>query len=220
MDRDSLMARRAELMAQLAATSVELEREETHLEESQAVYRATTDGLALSYRAIERISTSPDASPREIKRLLRLHSNAEIAAAKEYAERTKRWGHRDGDGHLFACPLGDNPRMKRLLVSADVVGTYRVPPTEYEVPTFFTVALSRPVPTGDVNADGEMKMTRLRSRIRVPAEVRSGDDLTLQGVLSARLADAKGRDQLDRFLGAPLVESIKAALYPPARTDA
>ncbi|MFL0579503.1 hypothetical protein [Dietzia sp. 179-F 9C3 NHS] len=212
MDRESLLARRAELMTLLAANSVEMERAEAQLEESQAVYRATTDGLALSYRAIERASVTPEVSPREVKRLLRLHSNAEITAAKEYTERTKRWGHREGDGHLFACPLGGNPRLNRLLVAADVVGTYRVPPVEHETPTFFTVALSRPVPTGDVDADGELRTTRLRSRLRVPAHLRSGSDLTLQDVLGCRLDDDKGRAQLARFLGDKLLASVHAAI--------
>lgn len=212
MDREMLMTRRAELMAQLAANTVELERAEEHLEQSQAIYRSTTDGLAMSWRAIERASINPNTPPKELKHLLRLHARAETAAAKEYSERTKRWGHRSGDGHLFACPLGDVPRLNRLMVSADVLGTYRVPPEGLEKPSFFTVALSRPVPTGDVNADGEMQMVRLRSRLRVPVELRQGNDLTLRDVLACRLDDAKGAEQLARFFGADLLASVRASL--------
>lgn len=212
MDSEALVARRAELMALLAANSIELERAEANLEEAQAAYRATTDGLALSFRAIERASVNSSVPARELKRLLRLHTNAESAAAREYAERTKRWGHRAGDGHLFACPLGPNPRLNRLLVAADVVGTYRVAPPEVETPEHFTVALSRPVPTGDVDADGQMQMTRLRSRVRVPAELRTGEELTLLEVLTHRMQDQKGLDQLSRFLGVNLLESARRAL--------
>lgn len=212
MDREMLMARRAELMAQLAANTIELERAEEHLEQSQAIYRATTDGLAISWRAIERASINPNTPPKELKALLRRHSRAETAAAKEYSERTKRWGHRLGDGHLFACPLGNLPKLNQLMVAADVLGTYRVPPTEHENPTFFTVALSRPVPTGDVNADGEMQMVRLRSRLRVPAERRQGHDLTLRDVLTSRMSDAKGVAQLERFFGTDLMSSVRSAL--------
>lgn len=212
MDRELLMAKRAELMAQLAANTVELERAEEHLEQSQAIYRSTTDGLALSWRAFERASINPTTPPKEIKHLLRQHARAETAAAKEYSERTKRWGHRSGDGHLFACPLGTLPRLNRLMVAADVLGTYRVPPEEHETPSFFTVALSRPVPTGDVNADGEMQMVRLRSRLRVPAELRQNTELTLSDVLASRLDDSKGIDQLERFFGADLLASVRASL--------
>lgn len=212
MDREQLMAKRAELMAQLAANTVELERAEGHLEQSQSIYRSTTDGLALSWRAIERASIHPNTPAKELKHLLRLHTRAETAAAKEYSERTKRWGHRSGDGHLFACPLGDLPPLNRLMVTADVLGTYRVPPEKHETPSFFTVALSRPVPTGDVNADGEMQMMRLRTRLRVPAELRHDNDLTLRDVLTSRLNDSKGVDQLTRFFGADLLDSVQATL--------
>ena len=212
MGRDELMARRAELMAQLAANTIELERAEEQLEHSQAIYRATTDGLAQSWRAIERASINPTTSARELKHLMRMHTRAEAAAAKEYAERTKLWGHSRGDGHLFACPLGDVPRLNQLLITADVLGTYRVPPPDTETPTFFTVAMSRPVPTGDVDADGEIQMVRLRSRIRVPAQLRHDNDLTLQDVLTSRLQDDKGAEQLARFFGTDLLDSVRAAL--------
>lgn len=205
--QDTLRRRAEDLRAKLAATDDKLEAAETDLEQAQAAYRATTDGLARSLRAIERAMSNPESTPKERKRLTQLHINAEMAAATEYAERTENWGHRPGDGHLFACPMGGSRRLNSLLTAVDLLGTYRVDPVLVAAGTpqdSFVVRLAMPV-------SGQMR----RTRATVPASLRAGEDLTLLSVLRYAIDDPSQVDKIDRFLGPDLSEHLRRRL-PPA----
>lgn len=202
--RNELRRRADALRVKLAEADVKLQEAEGDLEQAQATYRATTDGLARSLRAIERAMSNPETTRKELKRLTQLHVNAEMAAATEYAERTKNWGHKSGDGHLFACPMGGSKRLNALLVAVDLLGTYRVDPTlvaEGTPQEKFVVRLALPV-------DGSMR----RSRVTVPASLRTGEDLTLLSVLEYSLADSQQIAKLRRFLGEPLAQEITRRL--------
>ena len=70
-----------------------------------AEQRATPEGLSTSMRTLE-LALLHRRPPAELRKLQRLHVQAEIDAAAEYRARVARWGHSPGDGPLQACPLG------------------------------------------------------------------------------------------------------------------
>lgn len=208
--RNDLRVRADALRAKLAEADVKLQEAEDDLEQAQATYRATTDGLARSLRAIERGMSTPETPRKELKRLTQLHVNAEMAAAKEYAERTHNWGHKPGDGHLFACPMGGSRRLNSVLVAVDLLGTYRVDPTLVAAGTpqeTFLVRLALPV-------DGSMR----RSRVTVPASLRTGEDLTLLSVLEYAIADSRQVVKIHRLLGEPLAQEVTRRLPSTSHT--
>lgn len=207
--RNDLRMRADALRAKLAESDTKLQEAEANLEQAQATYRATTDGLARSLRAIERAEANPETPHRELKRLTQLHVNAEMAAATEYAERTQNWGHKAGDGHLYACPMGSSRRMNAVLVAIDLLGTYRVDPTLIAAGTpqdTFLVRLALPV-------DGSMR----RSQVTVPASLRTGEDLTLLSVLQYAIADSAQVDKLHRFLGERIFQAVTRRLPSASR---
>lgn len=199
-DTTDLQQRRDAVKAKLAALSEQLADAEQDLEQAQAEYRATTDGMAQCLRSIERAQMTPGTPDGDVRRLTKLLMEAEVRAARSYEERTRRWGHRDGDGHLFACPMGGDKHFQRICVSADILGTYLVDPTipEGEHDTF-TVRLSVPV--------GE----RLRrSRLTVPADLRRSGALSLYDVFRHGWNSPKQEAVLARFFGPDLDDALRS----------
>lgn len=199
-NRETLLKQRAKLVAQLERTSAQLDGAEEKLAQAQDDYRATPEGLARSLRSIERAALTPGTPAAEVHRLTKAHVAAEAAARDEYKDRTSRWGHRDGDGPLFACPMSGTPALQRLLITSDILGVYRVDPTRDDGAPF-TVRVFRPA-----------EPKAIRTQFAVPAELRTSEGVSLAAVLKNAFTATNGRRKLARFLGSHLYSQIGEAL--------
>lgn len=195
---DQLRARQATVTALLAETQHLLVQAQAAVDRARATYRATSDGMAQCLRSVERAQMTPGTPAGDVRRLMRLLAAAEVQAADDYQARCRRWGHRGGDGQLRACPMGGDVPFQQLIVSADVLGTYLHDPTD--TAKTITVRLSLPTP-----------QRIRRTRLTIPATLRSAGVLTLYDVLHHAWATPQLTATMTRFLGADLNAALHAA---------
>lgn len=156
------------------------------LEQAKAVFRSTPDGMGEAMRDAELSAATHGPTSRQVRRRYREIINAERAAADEYQARAARWGHRDGDGPLYALLLGNTP-WAAIARNAGLVGTYRVAPEEHEETTV-TVALYN-------------RETRARARLSHPRP--TAGRLTVDEILAAAAANPLMHERISRVLNQP-----------------
>lgn len=165
-----------------------------------AEQRATPEGLSTSMRTLE-LALLHRRPPAELRKLQRLHVQAEIDAAAEYRARVARWGHSPGDGPLQACPLGGCESFVSWALHLNILGTYRY---SIDHPSdSVAVRLTRP-------GDGSRN---LRTKINARTALIDAEGLTLAVVFTAAFAnpieDAKLRRWLDEHYN-PIKRSLSA----------
>ncbi len=114
-----------DLRQQLARAQARLAERIAHRDKCDREYRATSDGIAESMRAIELATT-----PAERRRLITAHARAESDAYAEYEQRYQRWRQEipEVTGPVKALPCGPNVALTALLVRHQILGSFRFQP--------------------------------------------------------------------------------------------
>lgn len=173
-----------ELDAEIAQATKRVEQRRAELEAAAAVFRSTPDGMAEAMREAEHAAAVHGVKSPAVRLMHRQIIRAERDSADEYQDRTSRWGHRRGDGPLYALLLG-NTAWADLADAAELVGTYRVPPAHHREPSV-VVALYN---------------TRTRKRARLSHPRPGAGRLTLDDVLEHAANEPPLFERVSRVLG-------------------